>query len=105
MMATSTISRPPAKALQAFQAGQAGEDTILIYLMKGFSLGICCKDCPRLVEWTPHDLTQRFGDRLGVRIADLAPRLSCTGDDGCGSRRIAVFPHLFDGDWSWPRPS
>ena len=102
MGVASTIARPPARAIQAFQPDQAGADTVLTYLTKGYSLGICCKDCARLVEWTPHNLAERFGDRLGVRIADLAERLSCSGADGCGSRQIAVFPHLYDGDWRWP---
>ncbi|MES2035211.1 MAG: hypothetical protein V4466_13640 [Pseudomonadota bacterium] len=55
-----------------------------------------------MIEWTPPQLQARFGDRPGLRIADLASRLSCTGEDGCGSHDIAVFPHLFDGPWTPP---
>lgn len=98
----STLKRPPAKALQAFQVGQVGDDTVATYLAKGWSLAICCKACERLVEWTPPELQARFGDRLGLRIADLVPRLACAGPEGCGSREIAVFPRLYDGASSPP---
>ena len=98
---TSTLKRPPARAVKAFHAGQVGEDTISTFLTRGYSLAICCKACPRMVEWTPPDLARRFGDRLGLRIADLVPRLACAGEGGCGSREIAVFPHLYDGEWAW----
>lgn len=100
----STLKRPTAKLLSRFRADQMHDDTVRVFLEKGFSLAICCRDCPRLIEWTPWDLEQRFGHRLDLRIADLAPRLACTGDEGCGSRDIAVFPHGYDGAWSWPRP-
>lgn len=101
----STLKRPPKKAVQAFHAGQVGDDTVATYLRKGWSLGICCKSCERLVEWTPPDLAERFGDRLQVRIAALVERLACSGADGCGSREIAVFPHLYDGAWRWDDPA
>jgi hypothetical protein len=94
---TSTIQRPPEAAIRRFHAGQVGADTVGDYLAKGWSLGICCKACPRLVEWTPPELKRRFGDGPDLRIADLAPRLACSGDGGCGARDIAVFPHLYDG--------
>jgi hypothetical protein len=94
-------TRPPAKAVQAFRPEQAGRDTVRTYLSKGWSLAICCKDCPRLVEWTPDALHRRFSGRLDLRIADQASRLTSAGDDGCGSARVAVFPHPFEGDWSW----
>jgi hypothetical protein len=54
-----------------------------------------------MVEWTPADLQTRFGDRLELKVADLVPRLACTGPDGCGCHDVAVFPHLYDGAWSW----
>jgi len=101
---TSTLRRPPAAVLQRFHPDQAGTDTVRDYLATGWSLAICCKACPRLVEWTPPELLERFGDRLGLRIADLASRLSCTGEGGCGSDDVAVFPHLYDGPWSWVPP-
>jgi hypothetical protein len=43
----------------------------------------------------PPDLLERFGTKLDLRIADLAERLACTGEGGCGSHAIAVFPHLY----------
>ncbi len=100
--ARSTLERPAAKLISHFHIGQVGRDTVRLYLENGYSLAICCRDCPRLVEWTPSELQRRFGERLDLRISDLVPRLACTGDDGCGSRSIAVFPHLYDGQWSWP---
>jgi hypothetical protein len=97
----STVRRPPAKLLQSFHIGQIGDDTIRVFLTCGWSLAICCRECPRVVEWTPPELLARFGDRLDLRIADLVPRLSCKGDEGCGSRDVAVFPHLYDLPWAW----
>ncbi len=98
----STLTRPPEKLLRRFEVRQIGDDTVGTYLSRGFSLGICCLDCPRVIEWTPPELARLFGTRPGLRIADLVPRLSCTGEDGCGSHSVAVFPHLYDEEWSWP---
>lgn len=95
----STLKPPPKRALQAFQVGQVGDDTVGDYLAKGWSLAICCKACERLVEWTPPELARRYGDRPKVRIAAIAERLSCAGEAGCGSKEIAVFPHAYDGTW------
>ncbi len=97
----STLKSPPVKALQRFHIGQVGDDTVADYLGSSFSLAICCKRCQRLVEWSPPDLERRFGDRLNLRIADIAERLTCAAEDGCGSHDIAVFPHLYDMPWSW----
>ncbi len=69
------------------------------YLALGWSLAICCRTCPRLIEWTPADLKERYGDKPAVRLADIAARLSCKGEDGCGSDDIVVWPHPFDGPW------
>jgi hypothetical protein len=97
----STLRRPPPNSLQRFSLEQIGDDTVRTYLTKGFSLAICCRDCPRLIEWTPPELEARFGSKADLRIVDLAARLSCTGEGGCGSKDIAVFPHLYDGPWRW----
>lgn len=104
MTVPSTLKAPPKKALAAFNVGQIGEDTVGVFLEEGWSLAICCKRCERLVEWTPPQLLEKFGDKIDLRIADLAPRLSCRGEEGCGSREIAVFPHLYDSVWRWRRP-
>jgi hypothetical protein len=45
---------------------------------------------------------RRFATQLDLPLKVLVPRLSCTGEDGCGSHDIAVFPHLYDGSWAWP---
>ncbi len=97
----STLKRPSEKLLQNFRVSQVGDDTVGLFLEEGFSLAICCRACPRLSEWTPLDLDAKFGHRPDLRIADLASRLSCTGDEGCGSHDVAVFPHLYDGPWTW----
>ena len=100
----STLTRPAPHLLKRFHLGQVGNDTIETFLTKGYSLAICCRDCPRLTEWTPPDLVEKFGDRTKLRIADLGARFICTGEGGCGSHDIAVFPHLYDGPWSWAPP-
>jgi hypothetical protein len=101
----STLKPPPKTALKAFHVGQVGDDTVATYLEKGWSLAICCKACERLVEWTPPELARRFPKPAKVKIADLVPRLACAGEAGCGSREIAVFPHLYDDTWTWPPPA
>jgi hypothetical protein len=100
----STLERPPDRLLRGFKIAQVGNDTVGTFLRRGFSLAICCRDCPRLIEWTPPDLAARFGGRPDLRIADIAARLSCTGEGGCGAKEIAVFPHLYDLPWRWPPP-
>lgn len=95
----STIALPDAKRLSAFKLSMINEDRVRVYLEKGWSLGIACKDCLRLVEWTPADLMRKF--KPETRIYDIAKRLTCAGDDGCGSHRIAVFPHPCDTRWRW----
>ncbi|MDQ0462949.1 hypothetical protein QO010_000697 [Caulobacter ginsengisoli] len=98
----STIKRPEEHYIRKFRPSYVGRDTIRTLLQNGYSLGICCKDCPRLIEWTPPELLERFEDRLDLRLADLVSRLACSGDGGCGSREVAVFPHLYDEPWTWP---
>ena len=97
----STLQPPPKAAWRRFHPGQAGADTVADYLAKGWSLAMGCKACERLVEWTPPELAARYAAPERVRIADLARRLRCRGDAGCGSDQVAVFPHAFDGAWSW----
>ena len=99
-----TLKRPADHLIRRFDVAMVGDRTIGMLLEKGFSLIICCKDCPRMVEWTPPELQQRFANRPNLKLADLVPRLSCTGEEGCGSQEVAVFPQLFDGAWRWPPP-
>lgn len=94
--------RPAERLIRRFALWQVRDRTIRTYLEKGFSLGICCRNCPRTIEWTPPELLRRFATQLDLPLKVLALRLSCTGEDGCGSRDIAVFPHLYDGSWAWP---
>jgi hypothetical protein len=100
----STLKRPDARILKSFHAGQVGNDTPRTYLEKGWSLAICCKDCPRLIEWTPPALATLFAANLDVKIAHLVPRLRCSMPEGCGSVEIAVFAHAYDGQWAWEAP-
>lgn len=95
----STIKLPAEKLLSRFEVRQVGDDRVEDYLAKGWSLGIVCRDCRRLIEWTPPDLEAKFGEKRRLRIADLVPRLKCSGEEGCGSTDIAVFPHLYDHFW------
>lgn len=88
----STLRRPSGKPLEIFHVGMIPRgDTVQTYLDEGWSLGIACKDCPRLVEWTPEDLQERFAP--ATPIVQIARKLTCSGPSGCGSERIAVFPH------------
>jgi hypothetical protein len=102
---TSTMTVPEKKYLRAFRLSQVWNDRVETYLQKGWSLGICCKACERLVEWTPPDLQARFGGEPDLRIAVIAQRLKCSGEGGCGSKDIAVFPHPYDEAWTWPPAS
>jgi hypothetical protein len=98
----STLKPPPKKELAHFHFELVGNDTVRTYLESTYSLAVCCRDCKRLVEITPPELEERFGSKLGLRIADIGRRLRCTGEGGCGSDDIAVFPHLYDDpDWRW----
>lgn len=97
----STLKRPTKKQLRAFHAGMIDPaHTVRLYLERSYSLAICCKDCGRLTEWTPADLAERFSGKEEASIRDVAPRLKCSSEP-CGSTAIAVFPHLFDGVWTW----
>lgn len=101
----STLQRPHDQLLKGFKASDVGADTVAKYLREGWSLAICCRDCPRLIEWTPPELEVMFASRLDLRIADLAARLSCKGEGGCGAQDVAVFPHLYDLPWTWTPPA
>lgn len=100
----STLKRPGKALLDRWRVDPLFDDTIGLFLAKGFSLALCCRDCARIREWTPAELERRFGDRPGLRIDQLVPRLACAGDGGCGSRDIAVFPHYDERGWTWSPP-
>jgi len=99
----STLKRPDEADLARFRfTGIKRNDDIRKYLTAGWSLAICCRNCPRIVEWTPPMLLEKFGDRPGLTIQKLFPHLACKGEGGCGSRDVVVFPHLYDHKWEWP---
>jgi len=101
----STLQRPDDKLIARFGLWQVGENTIRTYLEKAYSLGICCRNCRRTIEWTPPELLKRFGHQLDLPLKELVPNLACTGEEGCGVKDVAVFPHLYDQAWIWaPKP-
>jgi hypothetical protein len=77
------------------------KETISSYLEGGFSLCLCCLDCPRIVRWTPPELTERFAGKLDTTIADLVGRVACRGEGGCRSKNIALFPLDYPLPWKW----
>jgi hypothetical protein len=100
----STFDRPTPGELLKWRVWHLKDDTVRYYLAKGFSLVLCCRNCPRMVEWTPPQLFERFGNKLDLRLQNLMPRLSCSrAQGGCGATDIAAIPHLYDAlDWTWP---
>jgi hypothetical protein len=82
------LKRPPQRWLDSFRIQDVGNDTVGSYIERRFSLCIFCVECPRVTEWAPAELANRYGERPGLRIADIATRLTCS----CGSQRIAVGP-------------
>lgn len=100
-MTTTELKRPSQKMLNAFRIGMVGRDTVRTLLENNFALVICCKHCPRMTEWTPPALAERYGEKVDIPLADLVPRLSCSGDEGCGTREIAIFPNFWPGAWRW----
>ena len=99
----SSLKRPEARLLRQVRLDrQMQRDTIRTFLENGWSLAVCCCDCPRIVEWTPSDLAERFDGKFDTTIADLVGRVACKGDGGCGSKNIALFPHPYDHAWTWP---
>jgi hypothetical protein len=93
---------PSQKEIAAFRPSMCGASTVEDHLRNRRSLMIICKSCTRIVEWTPPELIRRFGAMLSLRLADLAPRLSCTGEGGCGCKDVALAQHFYRGDWTWP---
>lgn len=97
MLATNipkTLKRPPDKYIRAFKPRMVEGHTVGDLVGQGWSLGICCRHCPRVVEWTPPELESRFAGKLGLKLADLLPKLACSGPDGCGSLDVAIFPYV-----------
>ena len=88
----TTLKRPEEKTIRSFRPSMAGADTIGTFLDNGWSLGICCRNCPRTIEMKPEAIEARFGAYRGLRLVDLLPKLSCGKPIGCGSTDIVLFP-------------
>jgi hypothetical protein len=85
LLTASTLKRPPAKLLGRFKVEDIGNDTVGDFLRLGWSLAICCRACPRLVEWTPAELQDRY-----PCSASCGRRLS--SDNGAGDHKILGWP-------------
>lgn len=87
----STLKLPSPRQLARFRLSDVKDDDVGIFVGMGWSLAIACQNCSRLIEWTPEVLQEKFAPT--ERIADIASRLTCSGPEGCGSPKIAVWPH------------
>lgn len=88
----TTLKRPEEKAIRSFKPWMIGNDTIATLLDNGWSLGICCRHCPRTLEMKVEEIEARFGAYRGLRLVDLLPKLTCGEPKGCGSSDMMLFP-------------
>lgn len=88
----TTLKRPEEKAIRSFKPWMIGADTIGTLLDRGWSLGVCCRGCPRTIEMTPAALEEKFGAYRQLRLVDLLPKLECGTEKGCGSKDMVLFP-------------
>ena len=88
----SKLKRPEEKAIRGFKPWQIGADTIATLLDNGWSLGICCRHCPRTIEMRPEAIEEKFGAYRHMKLVDLLPKLTCGTENGCGSTEMALFP-------------
>lgn len=88
----TTLKRPEEKAIRSFKSWMIGDDTIGTLLDQGWSLGVCCRHCPRTIEMKPEALEARFGAYRHLKLVDLLPKLECGADKGCGSKEMVLFP-------------
>ena len=86
----TTMERPDEKLISRFALWQVRDRTIRNYLEKGFSLGICCRNCPRTIEWTPPELLRRFGDRLIKRRRSMLDGICAEVVDLLKDRNFSV---------------
>ncbi|WP_158912724.1 hypothetical protein [Caulobacter sp. S45] len=86
------LKRRPEKEIRSFRPWMIGADTIGTLLDNGWSLGICCRDCPRTIEMKPEAIAERFGAYRHLKLIDLLPKLVCGEPAGCGSHDMVLFP-------------
>ncbi|WP_293381591.1 hypothetical protein [Phenylobacterium sp.] len=98
------LKRPEEKAIRSFKPWMIGADTIGTLLDNGWSLGICCRSCPRTIEMKPEAIEEKFGAYRGLRLIDLLPKLTCGQDRGCGSTDMVLFPWKEPASAAKPKP-
>jgi hypothetical protein len=86
------LKRPEEKTIRSFKPWMIGDDTIATLLDNGWSMGICCRECPRTIEMKPEAIEEKFGGYRRLRLVDLLPKLTCGTDKGCGSTDMVLFP-------------
>ena len=86
------LKRPEEKAIRSFKPWMVEDHTIGTYLDRGWSLGICCRQCPRTIEMKPEAIEERFGAYRRLKVAALLPKLVCGEPKGCGSTDMVLFP-------------
>jgi hypothetical protein len=42
------------------------------------AINLACHACPHWARWTADELTRRFGNRTGLTLRQLAPRIRCS---------------------------
>ena len=100
----SKLKRPEEKAIRSFKPWMIGADTIGTLLDNGWSLGICCRHCPRTIEMKPEAIEEKFGAYRALRLVDLLPKLTCGEDRGCGSTEMVLFPWKEPAGAAKPKP-
>jgi hypothetical protein len=98
------LKRPEEKAIRSFKPWMIGADTIGTLLDNNWSLGICCRHCPRTIEMKPEAIEEKFGAYRGLRLVDLLPKLTCGQDAGCGSTDMVLFPWKEPAAAAKPKP-
>jgi hypothetical protein len=98
------LKRPEEKAIRSFKPWMVENHTIGDYLKNGWSIGICCRGCPRTIEMTPAAIEERFGAYLQMKVAALLPKLECGTEKGCGSKNMVLFPWKEKPSLAKPRP-
>lgn len=88
------MKRPTKKMLDSFRPSMIDNMAVSLLIDRGWSLGICCRHCERLVEWTPDILAEKFAGKEGMGLRAIHGKLECGGDKGCGASDVAIFPYF-----------